>query len=178
MRKHIAHGRVAILTLILLLLSGCLLNPRRTYQALTKRIVKVPTEAMSPTIKAGTHAVVDEGYYAQHPVERYDMVEIEDPDGTREQNGNYTFYIKRIIALGGETVQLKGGATFINGQELKEPFNFHPEPQVDYGPIVVPVGEYFLLGDNRQNSMDSRYWKKHTIDKSYIHGKVIEVVQE
>lgn len=178
MRKQSSSCLTAMLALTLLAAAGCLINPRRAYQALSKRIVKVPTVGMEPTIKLGSYAVVDADYYKDHPIARYDMVMFENPNESGGPDATGTFYVKRIIAFGGETVQVRGGSTFINGQQLKEPFQFHPDPEKNCGPLVVPEGEYFLLGDNRPNSFDSRYWKKPTLEKKYIGGKVIEIITE
>lgn len=167
-----------MLTLTLLLAAGCLVNPRRVYQLATRRVVKVPTAAMIPTIQVGNHAVVDEGYYTDHAIERYDMVMFDNPAEPMGPDATGTFFIKRVIALAGETVEVRGGATFINGQRLQEPFKFYPDSEKSIGPLLVPDGEYFLLGDNRPNSFDSRYWKKPTLPRSYIRGKVIEVLAE
>ena len=85
-----------------------------------------------------------------------------------------TFYVKRVIGLDGEQVELRKGRVFINGQLLNEPFAINPSDD-DFGPIKVPNGEYFLLGDNRPNSFDSRYWNPATLKESYIGAKVVEI---
>jgi signal peptidase I len=168
------------LTLLLLALSGCD-GGRAFYHAIAQhRIVMVPTEAMVPTIKPGDRAAVDERYYANHPVQRFDMVTFKltsenlNPEmmGTDES----TVYLKRIIGLGGETVEIRGGRIFIDGQALEEPFATVPLSESDrFGPVKIPEGEFFLMGDNRPNSLDGRYWARPTLRRQYILGKVVEI---
>ena len=86
-------------------------------------------------------------------------------------------YIKRVIGLGNETVQIQGGKVIVNGQELKEPFNSMPSTN-EFGPLVIPAGQYFLLGDNRPNSFDSRDWKQPTVGQHAIVGKVPDIRPE
>ena len=62
---------------------------------------------------------------------------------------------------------------------MEEPFETVPlEPIHKFGPLRVPEGEYFLLGDNRPNSADSRFWPKHTLPKRHLLGKVVEIFHE
>jgi signal peptidase I len=88
--------------------------------------------------------------------------------------GKNTRIVMRVIGLGGEIVELVQGKVFINGHELQQAFNSIPADD-SFGPVTVPDGEYFLLGDNRANSYDSRYWNPPTIKASSIKGKVTEV---
>jgi signal peptidase I len=68
-------------------------------------------------------------------------------------------FIKRTIGLPGETIEIKHGVVFINGNALAEPYRPDPpNPQENRGPYKVPAGDYFMMGDNRENSYDSRYW--------------------
>ena len=86
-------------------------------------------------------------------------------------------YVKRVIGLGNETVQIQGGKVIVNGQALKEPFNSMP-PTNAFGPLTVPAGQYFLLGDNRPDSFDSRDWQQPTVGQDAIVGKVADVFKE
>ena len=158
-------------------------SPRRIYYAATHQIVRVPTSNMEPTIKVGEMAAVDTGYYEHHPVERFDMViltlppENIDPERLGTQEG--TVYLKRVVGLGGETLEIKDGRVYVDGRALEETFETVPlGPDDKFGPVRVPAGEYFLLGDNRQNSLDSRYWPKPTLPKRNLLGKVAEIFHE
>jgi len=98
---------------------------------------------MEPTIKPGDTIWVDHSFYSSHPIKRLDIVLYEAAANGDPHQGNGTKIVKRVIALGGETVQLIQGKVLINGQELKETFDSIPSAE-SFGPITVPTGEYFL----------------------------------
>jgi signal peptidase I len=81
-------------------------------------------------------------------------------------------YVKRIIALPGETVEMRNGVVYINGEEMREDY-LDPEYNQTLGSFkmqIVPEHHYFVMGDNRDNSSDSRYWG--AVPEKYIYGKV------
>lgn len=134
---------------------------------------------MEPTIRIGDLLQVDSSYYGDHPVKRFDIILTRSPGmkGMVEVNPlpADTKYVMRVIGLGGEQIRIRAGKILINGRVLKEPFRSIP-PEEDFGPLHIPPGEYFLLSDNRPESLDSRFWSPATVKKSYIYGKVIRIV--
>ena len=83
-------------------------------------------------------------------------------------------YIKRVIGVPGDRVEITNGTVYVNGQVLIE--DYVPEEYRDhqsYGPVVVPPNQYFVLGDHRSSSNDSRAWG--TVDRKYIYGKAVFV---
>jgi|SRR5882672_724212 len=142
--------------------------------ACTKWAYKVPTNAMEPTIKQGDTIWVDHKYYSNHPIERFDIVLFKASNHGDPQEGQEVGIVKRVIGLGGETISIQGGRILIDGRELKQEFEWVPLRE-NFGPITVPTDEYFLLGDNRGNSFDSRNWKVPTLKQVRIVGKVIEI---
>ena len=102
----------------------------------------------------------------------YHFMDPENPD--KKDKDAYEFYVKRIIGLPGETVQIVGDEIYINGELLEE--NYGKDPITDEGratePIVLGEDEYFVLGDNREVSVDSRYESVGNIKKDWIVGKV------
>ena len=93
------------------------------------------------------------------------------PDNEKE------IYVKRIIGLPGETVQIVNGVVYVTKTDgktiqLDDSFITTGTPYGDFGPYEVPEDSYFMLGDNRNNSKDSRYWKNTYVKKDKIIGKV------
>jgi len=133
---------------------------------------------MAPTIKAGDEVFADPLYYKHSPVQRGDIVVVKDPEGRKSADGKQEeLYIKRIIGLAGDRIQLTAGTVYVNGRVLNGFAGGQGEsdaPIVDFGPIVVPPGEYFLVGDNLANSYDSRHWK-HPVNMNGIYGKVTAI---
>lgn len=141
------------------------------------RAYKIPTPAMSPTINPGDGLIADEiTYKLGGEFERFDIVVFESPPVPWDNNQR-TKFVFRIIGLGGEKVGLKKGKVFINDKPLEESFQ-KAESDDDFAPIVIPEGEYFLLGDNRPNSWDSRFWKPSTIKRDDIYGKIVQILPE
>lgn len=89
---------------------------------------------------------------------------------SKEEGGDVVL-VKRIIGTPGDVVEEKDGVIYINGAPLQENYlNEQPEP-LDFGPYIVPADSYFVLGDNRNHSHDSRYWEYPFVNKSDILAK-------
>ena len=167
-----------ILSLPLLFTSGGCDAGRRLYYASTHQVVRVPTGNMEPTIKPGDMAAVDTGYYSGHPVQRFDLVmfKLAPENISPEMEGMDTVYLKRVVGLGGETLEIKGGGVYIDGRALEEPFTAIPsDAREEFGPLKIPAGEFFLMGDNRPNSLDGRYWARPTLKQQQLLGKVVKI---
>lgn len=127
----------------------------------------VPTGSMEPTIMAGSRMIGLRLSYIFSEPERGDIVVFKYPDDTSQN------YVKRIIGLPGETVEIIGGVTYIDGEALEEDYLAETPNELDFGPYVVPEGCYFMMGDNRNNSNDSRYWVNKFVPEDYIIGKAL-----
>ena len=116
----------------------------------------IPSGSMLPTLQINDRLIVDKlGYHFKSP-ERGDVVVFSPTDTLAKQNFHDAF-IKRVIGLPGDKVEVKGGRVFINDQALRENY-IAEDPQYQYGPVTVPQDAYLVLGDNRNNSYDSHYW--------------------
>ena len=129
---------------------------------------RVPSESMEKTIMTGDRFFGNRLAYLFDDPERFDIVVFKYPDDESQ------LFVKRVIGLPGETVEIKDGKVYINGSETPLDDSFTPEtPTGDYGPYVVPEGSYFMLGDNRNHSGYSRFWKQPYVEKEKIVGKAI-----
>ncbi len=142
------------------------------------RAYKVPTPAMSPAINPGDGLIADEiSHKLSGNFERFDIVVFNSPPVPWDNNQR-TKFVFRIIGLGGEKVGIKRGKVFINDSLLEEPFERIVNEEDNFLPIFVPENEYFMLGDNRPNSWDSRFWKPTTIKRNDIYGKIVQILPE
>ena len=129
---------------------------------------QVPSGSMENTILTGDRLIGFRLAYLFHEPERGDIVIFKYPDDESQ------LFIKRLIGLPGDTVEIKNGKVFINGEEDEEANSHVPEtPTGNYGPYVVPEGCYFMLGDNREHSKDSRFWSNTFVTYDEIVGKAI-----
>jgi signal peptidase I len=130
-------------------------SPTRAYVI---QAFAAPTTSMEPAILAGDHVVVDKSAYAFSEPKRGDIVFFGDTE--RPQ----TIFMKRIVGMPGETIEICNREVFINGKKIDEPYVQLLRPSTDstsngdsVAPTVIPADAYFLLGDNRDNSLDSRF---------------------
>ena len=132
--------------------------------------VRVDGNSMYPTLKHGEIMIVSKmAYLFEGEPERFDVVICHFPN-----RGN-TNFVKRIVGLPGDTVEVKEGHLIVNGVIYAEKF-LHERPAENFGPIVVPEGQYFVMGDNRNNSNDSRRAEVGPLEREYIIGKVDAVL--
>ena len=126
------------------------------------RYVRVEGNAMAPTLGDGERVSVSGSV---DPVQRGDIIVFDYP-----RDRSKTF-LKRVVALPGEEVEVTDRGVTINGRPLEEPYVEDANRSASHwGPTRVPAGEYFVLGDNRRNSSDSRHWG--TVPRELIRGKV------
>jgi signal peptidase I len=153
---------------------------------------KIPTGSMENNLLIGDHLVVNKFVFSPTassiersllpvaPVKRSDVVVFKYPEDPERD------FIKRVIGLPGETLELRNKVVYINGQPLNEPYVHFLQPasaeghemtsfdvRENYGPVTVPPDNYFVMGDNRDNSQDSRYWG--FLPAHYIKGKALMV---
>ena len=137
---------------------------------------KIPTESMLDTLLVGDYILIDRFVYGapgdapvkwlgQREIRRGDVVVFrfpEDPD---------VDFVKRVVGLPGDTVQFVDGRVRINSEPLVEPYVLpeNIDPSTRYGPVTVPPDSYFMLGDNRDSSRDSRFWG--FLPRSLIKGR-------
>jgi signal peptidase I len=129
----------------------------------------IPSASMEPTLMVGDRILVDKLSYHLHAVGRGDIVVFSKPAG--EVTPGVNDLVKRVIGLPGETISSPDGRVWINGSPLAEPWL--PSGTVTRGikPQKIPQGEYFVMGDNRGDSSDSRVFGP--IPKSLIVGRVV-----
>jgi signal peptidase I len=129
----------------------------------------VPTSSMYPTINNPCRIFVDHvATEIQKPYEG-EVVLFHWPDNPKE------IFVKRIIGMPGDTIVVKNGHVYRNGKVLKEPY-LHVVTKGNYGPYHVPAGHYFMMGDNRNVSDDSRDWIHKYVARSAIVGRADAVV--
>jgi len=129
---------------------------------------RIPSSSMENTIMIGDRILGNRLAYLNEDPKRYDIVIFRYPD---DPSGK-TLFIKRVIGLPGETVEIRDGKVYLNGGTEPLDDSFCPEPPVgSFGPYVVPDGEFFMLGDNRNYSKDSRYWEHTCVPKDQIIGR-------
>lgn len=124
--------------------------------------VRIPSASMEPSISSGSICAVVNDFVVK-TYQRRDIVIFLSPDNT-------TLYCKRIIGLPGDTVEIRNGKTYVNELELSEPYV--SSASGSYGPYIVPDGYLLLLGDNRDNSYDARFWDAPYIPVSKLKGRV------
>ena len=140
---------------------------------------QIPTGSMEPTLLVGDFLLVNKFVYVNSPaaidrallprraIRRQDIVVFKYPNELSKD------FVKRVIGLPGEKIEIKNKQVFVNDKPLEEPYKVHNDSQIiakndlyqysdtirdNYGPVTVPAGHLFVMGDNRDNSEDSRYW--------------------
>ncbi len=126
----------------------------------------VPTGSMENTVPVGSRIIGFRLYYLFEEPQRGDIVIFKFPDDEKKD------YLKRIIGLPGDTVDIVDGKVYINGSDvpLDEPY-LSEEPVGSYGPYVVPENCYFMMGDNRNYSNDSRFWDTTYVTRDELVAK-------
>jgi signal peptidase I len=127
----------------------------------------IPSASMEPTLKKDDRVLVNKLSYDFHDVRRGDVVVFRSPPG--EDNPEIKDLIKRVIGLPGETVEGRDGRVYINGNPLKEPYLPAGTTTSSFGPEKIPPGHLWVMGDNRSNSKDSRFF--HTIAEDLVVGR-------
>ncbi len=129
----------------------------------------IPSGSMEPTLLINDHLIIDKVSYDFKNPQRGDVV-VFNPTETLEKQNFHDAFIKRVIGLPGDKVEVKNGRVYVNDRPLKENY-IAAKPEYQWGPVIVPPNSYLVLGDNRNNSYDSHYWG--FVPRSRIVGKAV-----
>lgn len=155
-----------------LVVGVCALGLALLLKAFLVEVFEIPSGSMEPTLMVDNRVVVYKLGYRFHDVNRGDVVVFHHPGQTADADE----LIKRVVGLGGETVEIRGGRVYIDGTRLEEPYLARAESTYPAVPIpgcvnapepdhcVVPEGKILVLGDNRQGSRDGRYFGPVEVD--------------
>lgn len=122
----------------------------------------VPSGSMLPTIQEGD--IIVGNRLAKDNIERYDVIIFQYPDDPSK------IFVKRVIGLPGEIIEIQNGTVYADGDKLKD--DFVKERSLDSGRYIVPQGSYFVMGDNRNGSNDSRFWENKYVGDDMVYAKV------
>lgn len=129
---------------------------------------QVPTSSMENLIKPNDRIIALRLSYLFENPQRGDIAVFRFPDDEK------VLYIKRIIGIPGDTIEIKNGKLYLNGEIQNEEYLKEPMYEwANWGPYNVPEGCYFMMGDNRNISEDARYWKNTYVKKEAILGKAL-----
>ena len=118
----------------------------------------IPSDSMIPTLQVGDRLVVEKISYRLHPPQFGDIVVFDPPEQLQRLGyAKDQAFIKRVIGQPGQTVEVRNGKVYLNNQPLAEPYIAAP-PNYILKPLQVPAGQFFVMGDNRNNSNDSHVW--------------------
>ncbi|PMB47041.1 signal peptidase I [Fischerella thermalis CCMEE 5330] len=129
----------------------------------------IPSGSMEPTLQINDRLIIDKVSYDFISPQRGDVIVFNPTKKLRSENYHEAF-IKRVIGLPGETIEVKNGLVYINGSPLKENY-LEAKPDYQWGPVIVPNNSYLVLGDNRNNSYDSHHWG--FVPRNIIIGRAI-----
>ena len=168
-----ALAETAIMILVAVLLVGLV-------RAFAFQIFWIPSSSMVPTLGVYDRIVVQKVFFTWRDVREGDIVVFRHPPLDHCGGPQVGNLVKRVIALPGQTIYSSGNSIYVNGQLLAEPYLPHDDPlgppvpdASSQHPYRVPPGEFYMLGDNRADSCDSRYWGP--VKGSSIVGKVVLV---
>ncbi|OPX83756.1 MAG: Signal peptidase I T [Pelotomaculum sp. PtaB.Bin104] len=113
----------------------------------------IPSTSMLPTLKVGDRLLIEKVSLRVSGVDRGNIVVFKAPPASRLDE----VMIKRVVGLPGDTVSIKRGIVYVNGNPLEEPYELE-KPREDFKLFTVPENSIFVMGDNRNNSYDSRFW--------------------
>ena len=145
---------------------------------------KIPSRSMVPTLLVGDHILVNKFIYGvKVPFLRNTIIPVTNPQRGDivvfiYPNDRSKDYIKRVIGLGGDKIEIKNKIIFINGKQYSDAYGIYSDnviypgsmqPRDNFGPVTVPVKSLFVMGDNRDESADSRFWG--FVDLKDVEGK-------
>ncbi|MFY9928858.1 MAG: signal peptidase I [Streptosporangiaceae bacterium] len=168
-QRRRALAEMAIIVVVAVLVAGLI-------RAFALQTFWIPSASMVPTLAVYDRVVVQKAFFSWREVREGDIVVFGHPPLDHCPGPQGGDLVKRVIALPGQTIYSSGNSIYIDGRRLAEPYLPHDDPlglpvASRQHPYRVPPGEFYMLGDNRADSCDSRYWGP--IKGSSIIGKVV-----
>lgn len=174
-RGRSAAGGVGRTILEWLVVIGCGVLIAVGARAFLVQAFWIPSPSMTPTLEPGDRVLVNKLAYKAHDVNHGDLVVFErPPQASNGEDGEIKDLIKRVVAVGGDTIEARDGLVYVNGERIEEPYLVEGTPTDNLALREIPEGTVFVMGDNRTNSEDSRVFGP--IDEDTIVGRAFITV--